>query len=149
MLNKILMAGRFTADPEIRTVGQSKLCKFNLAVPRQKKKGEETAETDFFSCVAWNKNAEVIYNFFEKGSPIMIVGTLRTSRFEKNGEKRTAVEIRVDEIHFFGGGKKKLDDNINGVNQYTSSKDINDPKNFKNGVFVDEYRPPEDNGMLF
>ena len=49
MLNKFLVAGRMTADPEIQTKGESRLCKFTIACDRPKRKGEENPETDFFT----------------------------------------------------------------------------------------------------
>ena len=50
MLNKFLVSGRMTADPEIKTIGENRLCEFTIACERPKRKGEETAETDFFPC---------------------------------------------------------------------------------------------------
>lgn len=52
MLNKFLVSGRMTADPEIKTIGENRLCEFTIACERPKRKGEETAETDFFTCTA-------------------------------------------------------------------------------------------------
>ena len=66
MLNKFLVTGRMTADPEIKTIGENRLCKFTIACDRPKRKGEETAETDFFPCTAWNRNADVIVDWFGK-----------------------------------------------------------------------------------
>ena len=66
MLNKFMVAGRLTADPEIQTKGESRLCKFTIACDRPKRKGEENPETDFFTCTAWNRNADVIADWFGK-----------------------------------------------------------------------------------
>lgn len=60
MLNKFMVTGRLTADPEIQTKGESRLCKFTIACDRPKRKGEKNSETDFFTCTAWNRNADVI-----------------------------------------------------------------------------------------
>ena len=67
MLNKFLVAGRMTADPEIKTIGENRLCKFTIACDRPKRKGEENPETDFFPCTAWNRNADVIVDWFGNG----------------------------------------------------------------------------------
>ena len=93
MLNKFMVAGRLTADPEIKTVGDNRLCKFTIACERPKRKGEEKAQTDFFDCTAWNRNADVVVDWFGKG--------------EKDGQKRSAIEVKVEEIHFSGGKKKQ------------------------------------------
>lgn len=112
MINKVIMAGRLTADPEMRNAGESRYCRFTIAV---QKKGKEKNEADFFNCIAWNRNADTICSFFSKGEPIMIVGSLNTNRYEKNGEKRTYYEIRVGEIHFFGRGNKAKKNEENQV----------------------------------
>ena len=95
MLNKFLVAGRLTADPEIKTIGEKRLCKFTIACDRPKRKGEETAETDFFPCTAWNRNADVI------------VGSVHNNRYEKDDQKRSSTEVKVEEIHFSGGKKRE------------------------------------------
>lgn len=100
MLNNVMLMGRITANPEIHTTGESRYCKFSLAVQRPKKKGDDTAETDFFNCKAWNGNADVITKWYKKGDIMMIAGTLRNHRYEKNGEQRIATEVTVREIHF-------------------------------------------------
>ena len=111
MLNKFMVSGRLTADPEIQTVGESRLCKFTNACDRPKRKGEEKPETDFFNCTAWNRNADVIVDWFGKGDMVTLVGAVHINRFEKDGGlssarlKRTATEVKVEEIHFNGGKK--------------------------------------------
>lgn len=59
MLNNVMIMGRLTADSEVKIAGENRYCRFSLAVQRPKRKGEETAETDFFNLVAWNNNADV------------------------------------------------------------------------------------------
>ena len=105
MLNKFLVAGRMTADPEIQTKGENRLCKFTIACERQKRKGEEKPETDFFTCIAWNRNADVVADWFGKGDIITLVGAVHINHYEKNGEKRNSTEVKVEEIHFTCGKK--------------------------------------------
>ena len=107
MTNIVIETGRLTADPELRYTGETPLCKFRIAVDRPKKKGAEKPETDFFNCTAWNHNAEFINDMFSKGEMITVVGNLRSSTFEKNGEKRSSVEIKVYEVHFPGYRRKR------------------------------------------
>ena len=97
---KSLPGSKPAADPKLKVTGDSKLCKFRIAVDRPKKKGADKPETDFFNCTAWNHNAEFINDMFSKGETITVVGNLRSSTYEKNGEKRTSVEIKVNEVHF-------------------------------------------------
>ena len=96
-----------TADPEIKTVGDNRLCKFTIACERPKRKGEEKAQTDFFDCTAWNRNADVVVDWFGKGDMVTLVGAVHINRYEKDGQKRSAIEVKVEEIHFSGGKKKQ------------------------------------------
>lgn len=112
MLNKFLVAGRMTADPEIQTKGENRLCKFTIACERPKRKGEEKPDTDFFTCIAWNRNADVVVDWFGKGDMITLVGAVHINRYEKDGEKRNSTEVKVEEIHF-SGGKKNASQNNN------------------------------------
>ena len=105
MLNKFLVAGRLTADPEIQNIGENRLCKFTIACDRPKRKGQDDHETDFFNCVAWNRNGDTIISYFKKGDMITIVGEVHINRYEKDGQKRSATEVKVEEIHFSGNRK--------------------------------------------
>lgn len=105
MLNKFLVAGRLTTDPELQTIGENRLCKFMIACDRPKRKGQTDYETDFFNCVAWNRNGDTIVNRFKKGDMITLVGEVHISRYEKDSQKRTATEVKVKEIHFSGNKK--------------------------------------------
>ena len=102
-----------TADPEIQTKGESRYCKFSIAVERPKRKGEEKVEVDFFNCIAWNRNADVIVDWFGKGDMVTLVGAVRINRYEKDGQKCSSTEVKVEEIHFSGGKKKQTEDGYN------------------------------------
>lgn len=107
MLNKFMVAGRLTADPEIKTIGENRLCKFTIAYDRPKRKGEEKAQTDFFDCTAWNRNADVVVDWFGKGNLVTLVGAVHINRYEKDGQKRSSTEVKVEEIRFSGGKKRE------------------------------------------
>lgn len=129
MLNKFMVSGRLTADPEIKTVSENRLCKFTIACDRPKRKGEEKPETDFFNCTAWNRNADVIADWFGKGDMITLVGSLCNNDYDTDGITHYRDEVKVEEIHF-AGGKKKQDGNTaptdNGyTNPYAGTE--NDP----------------------
>jgi single-strand DNA-binding protein len=126
MTNIVIVTSRLTADPELKITGENKLCKLRIAVERPKKKGAEKSETDFFNCTAWNHNAEFISDMFSKGEMITVVGNLRSSTFEKNGEKRTSVEIKVNEVHFPGYRRKFEDNGNSNTAENDGYYDIND-----------------------
>lgn len=117
MLNNVNIMGRLTDDPEIRNNGENRYCKFTIAFQRPAREGEDNAETDFFNCIAWNRNADVIADWYSKGDKLLIVGTLRNSKYEKNGKKHTSTEIVVKEIHFTGSKKKSKPDESHNNNK--------------------------------
>lgn len=108
MLNKALLQGRFTADPERRsTQNGTEVTTFSLAVNRSYKK-EGTPETDFIHCVAWRNTAEFICKYFQKGSMAVVDGTIQTRSYtDKDGNKRTAFEVVVQNIYFADSKKKE------------------------------------------
>lgn len=108
MLNYVMMMGRLTADPEVRsTESGSELATFSIAVQRPKRKDGAESGADFFNCVAWSGKARIVSEWYHKGDMIMIVGTLRNRKYtDKNGNKRTYEQIIVKEIYFTGGQKK-------------------------------------------
>ena len=97
-LNKVILGGRLTADPELKTTPSGvSVTTFTIAVNRRGK----DAPADFFDAVAWRQTAEFITKYFSKGNAICIVGTLQKRFWEtSNGEKRHVVEVVVDEALF-------------------------------------------------
>ena len=99
--NKIILGGRLTEDPELRTTPSGiSVTSFTVAVNRRNaKEGEKSA--DFFNVTAWRNTAEFITKFFRKASSICIVGTLETRTWtDDKGVKRYGVDIVADEAHF-------------------------------------------------
>ena len=104
-LNKVLLAGRLTADPKYaekeNESGPVKRCSFRLAVTRQKRKADQEPATDFINIIAWGKKAEVIGKYFHKGDPIFITGELHTYQYtDKSGAKHDAFEVELEDFSF-------------------------------------------------
>ena len=102
-INEVVLGGRLTADPELKqsTNGLS-VCSFTIAVDRRFSKGEEKG-CDFINIVAWRQTAEFVSKYFKKGNPIIVVGEIQTRSYtDKQGNKRTAVEVVADEVSFVG-----------------------------------------------
>jgi single-strand DNA-binding protein len=97
-INKVILGGRLTANVEQQaTPNGVAVAKFTIATTR---KGKD-AQTDFINCVAWRQTAEFIAKYFGKGSSICIVGNIQTRTWtDKNGGKRYATEVIVDEALF-------------------------------------------------
>lgn len=102
MLNKIIVMGRLTRDPELRhTQNNTPVCSFRIAVDRDRKSPNGERQTDFFDCVSWNKQAEFVSQWFTKGTMVIVVGRLQPRQWQdQNGNSRIAVEIQCDEVSF-------------------------------------------------
>ena len=116
MLNYDVKTGRLTADPELRTTQNGvPVVGVTLAVQRNYKIDDEYP-TDFLNFVAWRGTAEFICKHFRKGNLITVEGALETRKYtDKDGNNRTAYEIKVDRAHFCesAGGRQN---NNNGGN---------------------------------
>ena len=97
-LNKVVLGGRMTADPELKQTPQGvSVTSFSIAVNRRGK----DAQTDFINCVAWRQTADFICRFFKKGSSICISGSVQTRTWnDQQNNKRYATEIVADEAYF-------------------------------------------------
>lgn len=103
-MNKVILMGRLTKDPEIRYTGTGEpiaIARYTVAVNRPyKKEGQQQA--DFINCVSYRKAAEFIEKYFKKGQMIAIVGHLTVRSWDKDGKRYWATEVITDEIHFAG-----------------------------------------------
>lgn len=115
MINRVILVGRLTKNPEIRkTPNGASICKFTLAVSR-KVKAQGQPDADFISCVAWNKTADLMYQYLKKGSLIGIDGRLQTGKFtNNNGETIYTCDVMVESLQFLD---KKEETQNNDVNQ--------------------------------
>ena len=104
MLNVVAIMGRLVADPELRTTQQcTNVCTFRIACERSYTPKGQQRQADFVDIVAWGKTAEFICKFFQKGSMIAVEGSLQTRNYQdKQGNKRTAVEVVANNISFSG-----------------------------------------------
>ncbi len=102
-MNSVSLMGRLTKQPEIKITPTGKsVLSFTVAVNR----GQE--EVDFINCVAWEKTAEFVTRFFNKGDMVALTGSLRTRNYEdKNKQQRTIVEVLVERAYFTGGKSEK------------------------------------------
>lgn len=102
--NKSILMGRLTKDPELRSTTTGKnVCSFSLAVDKM----GNTDQANFFDCVAWEKRAETISKYLNKGSQILIEGHLDQQSWEKDGKKMSKVVVIVDNFQFMSSVKKK------------------------------------------
>ncbi len=111
MINVVILQGRLTADPELKTTQTGKsVCSFSVAVQR-KKYGDDPPETDFFEIVTWSALAEFVSHNFRKGDQIGIEGNLRENKFtDRDGRNRTYINVTALNVHFMGGKRREEPD---------------------------------------
>ena len=104
-MNKILLMGRLTKDPELRyTQGGTAVASFTLAVNRSFANQNGEREADFINCVAWQKAAEFVANYFKKGQQMALEGRLQVRSYDdNNGQRRWVTEVVAEQIEFCGG----------------------------------------------
>lgn len=101
MLNKAILMGRLTADPELRkTSADISVTSFCLAVDRNYGKGD-AKQCDFINCVAWRQEAEFISRYFSKGKLMAVEGSIQTRKYvDKDNNNRVSVEVLVTQAYF-------------------------------------------------
>ena len=101
-MNKVMLVGNLTADPEMRTTGSGiSVGSFRGAVSRRYKDAEGNQPTDFIPVVAWRQLADLCGRYLTKGRKVGVVGTLQSRSYEdKQGNRRTAYEVVADEVEF-------------------------------------------------
>lgn len=109
MLNKVVLMGRITAEPELKTTNSGvSVVSFNIAVDRNYCKQSEERETDFINIVAWRNTAEFICKYFAKGQLIVLEGSLQTRTYQdRDGNNRTVTEVVADNVFFTGDKREK------------------------------------------
>lgn len=109
MLNVVALMGRLVADPELKhTQNGIAVCGFRVAVDRNFPDRDGNRQADFIGIVAWRQTAEFVCKYFSKGQMIALRGSIQARNYEdKNGSKRTAVEVVADQVSFCG--KKESD----------------------------------------
>lgn len=102
-MNKVILMGNLTRDPEIRySQGENSLAiaRFSIAVNRRFSRQGNT-DTDFFNCTAFGKQAEFVEKYFKQGSRMLLTGRVQNDNYtNKNGERVYSVQIMADEIEF-------------------------------------------------
>ncbi|HAB7388645.1 TPA_asm: single-stranded DNA-binding protein [Listeria monocytogenes] len=134
MMNRVVLVGRLTKDPELRyTPAGVAVTTFTLAVNRPFKNAQGEQEADFINCVVWRKPAENVANFLKKGSMAGVDGRVQTRNYEDNDGKRVFVtEVVAESVQF-------LDPKNNNV-EGTTSNNYQNKANYSNNNKTSSYR---------
>ncbi len=114
MLNKVILMGRLTADPELRqTTSGIASCRFSVAIDRgYKSRDTGERQTDFINVIAWRQTAEFVSRYFSKGRMIIVEGSLRNNNYtDQNGVKHYSMDVQADNVSF---GESKSAANASG-----------------------------------
>lgn len=110
-LNKVLLIGNLTRDPELRYVPSgTAVATFTLAINRVYvlQTGEKKEEVSFIRIVVWGRRAEVCGEYLSKGSPVFVEGRLQSRNWEtQDGQKRSTIEVIADNVQFLRGGPER------------------------------------------
>ena len=121
-MNKVILSGRLTKDPELKQYDNSCKAVFTIAVNRNKE------EADFIGCEVWNKQAESLTKYQKKGNQIIVEGELRIDKYEKDGKDVYSTKVLARSIEFLGSKKDNED------------KDAEQYKDMKTKTAVDPYQ---------
>ncbi len=137
-MNKAILIGRLTADPELTTTNSGvDVCRFSLAINRPFKSQSGETQTDFLNIVVWRAAAANCHKFLKKGSQCAVVGSIQTRSYEdNNGIKRYVTEIVADNVEFLGKANSSYDD----------AEPVSKPKS---RPAVDDLSPIEDEELPF
>lgn len=135
-MNKIILIGRITADPELRqTTSNVPVVQFTLAVSRNFKNQNGEIESDFIRCVGYRKTAELINTYVKKGNRLAIEGKLQTRTYEKDdGTKVNVSEVMIDSVEFVQDARqpkqetpKSNDEGIDVYKEFGTTVSADDP----------------------
>ena len=113
-MNKIILVGRLTKDPEVRSTSAGfATANFTVAVSRNFKNKDGNYDADFLPCVAFRAQADFVSKFFKKGSLIGVEGRVQTRNYDaQDGTKRYVTEVVVENIEFVGGKNENVNSEL-------------------------------------
>ncbi len=98
-MNQVILIGRITADPELRTTQSGvNMVNFTIAVQRRCKNDQGRYDADFIRCVAWRQTADFLHQYATKGRKIALNGELQSRTYDKDGQKRTLFEVVANSV---------------------------------------------------
>ncbi len=143
-INRVMISGNLTRDPELRaTAGGTQVMSFGVAV-NDRRRNQQTGEWEdypnFVDCTMFGTRAEAVSRFLKKGQKVAIEGKLRYSSWERDGQRRSKLEVIVDEIEFMSS-RQQSDGGYNqgGYNQASHAPRVSAPAPVQAPPAVDVY----------
>lgn len=131
-MNKVILAGNLGADAELKTFDNgNSVLNFRLATTEKWKDrdGNKKEKTNWHSCQLNGKRGESLAQYLTKGTKVIVTGSVQYREYEKEGVKRYATDIRVDDLEFTGGGKRQEDGEGGGYERRARQAPDQDPNN--------------------
>lgn len=159
-LNKVMIGGNITADPEVREVRNNRVCNFTIAVNRiyyshSGDTPEKREDTVFIRVTAWNKLADQLGNYIKKGANLFVEGRLTSRQWTSDeGKNINYLDVTAEKISFItnkgrdGSRDDYNDDNYSNDNSYNEKSDSNDPGENSQDDY-DKYEDREDTSDLW
>ena len=108
-MNKFILIGNLTKEPQINVYGDMKIASLRLAVPRTYKNKDGSYDTNFFDIKCFGKTAEICEKFCTKGTKIAVSGEIRQSDYEKDGKKIPKIELICNDFELLSSAQKKTE----------------------------------------
>jgi single-strand DNA-binding protein len=105
-INRVVLTGNLTRDPELSAAGELSICKLGVAVNTRRKNsqsGNWEEKPNYFRVTVFGRQAESCHQYLKKGRPVAIDGRLEWSQWERDGQKRESIDIIADTVQFLGG----------------------------------------------
>jgi single-strand DNA-binding protein len=145
-MNKVILMGRLTRDPEVRytTTNNTLVCTFSIAVNRRFARQDSAQTADFFNIVAWDKTGEFCSKYFKKGQQVGIVGRLQTRNYDdKDGKKVYVTEVVAEET-YFADSRRDGENSTGSTNQFSG---VDAPFSAEEGA--SDFTPVTDDDLPF
>lgn len=123
-MNKVTLVGRITKELKLQKTNNSEVVNFSVACKRRFKNNNGEYESDFINCTAFGASAKFLSDYFAKGDLVGLVGEIRTSKYEKNGETRYSTYVLVEEVHFVSSRSRKEDEEAKAIAEVDEGIDL-------------------------
>ena len=135
-MNKAILIGRLTRDPELRYTSSGRaVCQFSIAINRTYTNQQGQRETDFINCVVWDKQAENLAKYVNKGRLVAVDGRIQTRNYDNNeGKKVYVTEVLANSIQFLESKNSAQGNDIGGQNPFDSMPEPTYPTNSVNNT---------------
>lgn len=144
-MNKVILSGRFTKDPEQRMMSnQTEFSRFSLACQSSFVNKDGERDTEFINCVAFGRTAETINRYCKKGAMIVAQGRIKNSSYDaQDGTKRYSTDVVIENFEFAGSAQNKTGQAQVQSNPVSQQEPVSDPyEDFGNEFVLDESQLP-------